>query len=218
MKTALKALILQEGKSPVIWAALISAAVAWPITLDYSPLAASLGSANAKDIAYDLAFVLALAGGLYSSATLSSKSWLLSRASGPARFAISFGWISLGAFLPALISLTPLALLTGVSVMPGIASMALIALHLAALLLILDETGLSHSERSLALLLLALALPASLSGETGTFSYIGRVLNPAAGGDPGDINLLLTAHQFGSIIALTLIALALKHVPALQQQ
>jgi len=202
----LTSLVRQEAKSPVVWTALLAATIAWPIALGLSPLSTTLGSANARDIAYDVAFLLALLGALYSDRKFTSAGWLLSRASSAKRDVLSVVVVGLGALVPALLSLSPLVFLQGVSTSPALGNMALISFHMAALALCLRSLGFSYSERSVALAFFALALPASMSKAAGPLNTLLRVLDPSAGGPAGDANLLLTSHHVGSIIGLTLFA------------
>ena len=207
---AIKALVSHEAKSPVIWLALLSAVIAWPLSLEYSPLSATLGSANARDLAYDVAFVLALFGALYSSHRLSSMRWLFERAPAGFRDALWVIMIGFGAFAPSFLALVPLMVLQGTSCAPGVATMGLIALHMGAAILLFERLGFSMPERSLGLILLAVAVPAVLSGAAGSIAILGRVLALTAGSDPGDANRLLTAHHVGSIVAITLFAHCLR--------
>ena len=210
MNQALTTLARHEARNPVAWVALAAAAIAWPITIDYSPLSATLGSANAKDVSYDVAFVLAAFGALYSNHRLGSKAWLFSRASTGAQGLLWFGLVGVGALLPALLALAPLAVLEGPRACPGIGTMALVSFHMASIILFLQSVGFSRSERSLGLILLAVALPAVLPANEGFITTLTRVLTPTAGGSPGASSLLLTAHHIGSIVGLLLLAQALR--------
>ena len=206
MNQALTSIVRQEAKSPVLWAGLVAATIAWPISLSFSPLATTLGSATARDVAYDVAFVLALAGALYSDKKFAAAGWLLGRASTARRDALSVAVVGLGALIPCLLSLAPLAIIQGVTSYPAVGTMALISLHMGALALFLRSFGFSYSERSVGMAVFALALPASFSEAAGPLNVIWRILDPAAGGDPGAANLLLTAHHVGSIVGLALFA------------
>lgn len=206
MNQALTSIARQEAKSPVVWAALLAATIAWPVSLSFSPLATTLGSANARDVAYDVAFLLALSGALYSDRAFAATGWLLSRASTARRDVLSVAVVGLGALVPSLLSLIPLAALQGVASYPAVGTMALISFHMGALTLCLRTLGFSYSERSVLLAVLALALPAYISGTADPLNVIWRILDPAAGCDPGAANFLLTSHHVGSIIGLTLFA------------
>ena len=206
MNHALTAIVRQEVKSPVVWAALLAATLAWPMSLSFSPLATTLGSANARDIAYEVAFLLALSGALYADKKLAAVEWLLGRASTARRGALSVAVVGFGALVPSLLSLVPLAVLQGVASYPAVGTMALISVHMAALTLCLKSFGFSYSERSVAMAFLALALPATFSGAAGPLNVIWRILDPAAGGDLGAANFPLTALHVGSIVGLALLA------------
>lgn len=196
-----------------MWLGVAAALCAWPIVMDYSPLAATLGSANAREVAYDLAFGLVLVGALYSSHCLASKAWLFNRGSSAGNAVLHLAWVGVGGVVPALLSLLPLIALQGAQAVPGTLMMGLIALHAAAILLLLGEAKFSTAERSLALLFLAVALPALVPLDSGALSLLARTLDPASGARPGVSNSLLISHQLGSIVLLTLAAHALRLAP-----
>ena len=206
MKQVLGALVRQEAKSPIVWVALTFALVAWPVSLNFSPLSSALSSGSARTLAYDVAFLFALAGALLSDRRLASKSWLWTRASGGASDVLFVLWVGLGAALPTAFSLAPMALFQGVGAFPALGVAFLACLHMAALLLLLARLGFSLPERSVGFIILALALPAALPTGADPPSLPWRILDPLSGGGLGDANTVLTIHQIGSIFILVVIA------------
>ena len=206
MKQAVAAFLRQEAKSPIAWGALILALLAWPVSLHLSPLSNSLGAGSANSLAYELAFLFALAGAVFSDRRLGYSAWLWARASGARADALFLSVVGLGAALPAACSLVPLTIFLGLDGLPALGYSILICLHMASLLLLFRRMGFSFPERSVTITILALALPAALPGDAGFLSLPLRILDPLSGGSLGDANALLTFHQLGSIFGLILLA------------
>jgi len=200
------AFLRQEAKSPIVWGALGMALLAWPLSLELSPLSRTLGSGSARSLAYDIAFLFAVVGAVYSDRKMASIGWLWGRASSARVDALFLVVVGLGAALPAACSLAPLMVFVGLDGVPALGYSILTCFHMASLLLLFRRMGFSLPERSVAIIVLALALPAALPGDAGFLSLPLRILDPLAGGSLGDVNALLTFHQLGSIFGLILLA------------
>ena len=199
----MKGLIRQELKSPALWACLAIALALWPLALELTPLASSLSSNNARDLAYDVAYVLATLGAVFGGWKLSRLEWLFGRTTSARKEGTWFSWVTLASFIPASISLLPWITFSGASSSTGLLSILLVCMHLSALTLVMKSLGFSKRERSLALVLLAVGLRAALHGESGQLLLASRVLEPTAGAALHDINLPLFTAQALSILGLT---------------
>jgi len=204
------AILKQEAKSPISWGALLLSAIAWPFALFLSPLATTLTNTSATLLAYNVAFLSALAGAIYADHRLEELRWLMSRRQSSAAGLLEFGAMASGALLPSALALLPIAFLKGVHPLAAFGFLALVSLHIAALLHLLKSMRFSASARSLLMLFLALLSPASIPSDAGPFSFLWRIADPLAGGPLGGLTFLTTTAQMGSIVTVLLVARALR--------
>lgn len=202
------AVFLQQARGPLPWVALALAGIAWPLSLQYSPLSLTLGTGTSVGLAYELAFVFGLVGALCADRALEGSSWLLARASHGVALLLRVAGVTVAAATLSFICILPMALV-GAAVAPEkLLSLALTSAHMAAILNLLASWRFSASARSVGLLLSALVVPAYIPSGAATFSFPLRILDPLTAGVQLDPNSTALAFQIGSIFVLLLLSSA----------
>ena len=208
MHRFLVATLREQARHPLPWVALTLALIAWPLSLLFSPLEATLGSGSTSELLYDVAFLSAIAGALFADRQLEKIGWLLARQ--PSVALLSVLCLAAGALLPATLSLIPAAFLEEELAGAALPCLPLAALHLGAILHLLALFGFSFPLRSVTLLFFALVLPASIPSDAGLLSFPWRILDPLGGEPLGVANFTMITSQLGSIAVLLLVAVGFR--------
>lgn len=206
----LTAILRQLMAGPIPWAVVALAALAWPVALLFSPLAATLGGESATALVYNVAFLSSLVGALAAGSRLDSLGWILARQGSARAVLLTLPAVALAALCLSLVALIPFTVLGGRVEPSTILVLSLLALHLAALGELLAACKFSATARSVALLFLALLLPASIPSDASSFYSLFALLDPLGGGGLMGHSFCITLAQLMSISCLTLAALGLR--------
>ena len=209
MLQLLLAILRRQATSPLVWLALCVAGLAWPLALLLSPLSSTLTDGRAEGLSYEVSFVFLLLAGVFASRQLERHRWLLARQGEGARLLFELVAHTVFAAPPALVALLPPALLGGQ--LDPLAALAtpVIALHQAALYALLSRLSFSSLARSVTVPFLALAIPASVSGEPHPLSFLWQLLDPRACGDLLGLNWFFFGSQLACIAVVCLLASSL---------
>ncbi len=193
-------------KHRTTWLGLVLALIAWPTCVLFSPLGATLANANTSELAKELAFMSALLALALEEGTRTKHEWHNVRLSPTAALAQGIASRALLAVCAGSLALLPATLLSP-SISPGdYLYLALSSCHLAALFGLLAALQLTASTRSVLVLILALALPASIQGYTSAETAILLLLDPRCLVAQPTAMWVLIAYQVASISALALVA------------
>jgi hypothetical protein len=188
------------------WLSLALSAAAWPLAILFSPLAGSLSDGRATSLAKELAFICVLASLVLAERKQTEHEWIGVRLSKIQRLFAGLSSRALLGICAGCLALLPATFMGGRLGPESYLQLALISAHLAAIYLFLQTISFRASTRSVLVLFLALALPASIQGETGAMRVFQSLLDPRVLHFTGTSICITSAVQLTSIVTLFLLS------------